>query len=365
MKSAIFRTSALAAAMALIVPSAIAQQPSGATSLAVNTVSTESRAFSQQDLDQLLAPIALYPDSLLAQILMAATYPLEIVQADRWAKANPGVNGKKLEQAMLKQSWDPAVKALTAVPSVLKQMSENLEWTQKLGDAFLGQQKQIMATVQQLRARAYVAGNLKTTSQQIVTTEISGSQTIYIIQSAKPEIVYVPVYSPSVVYGAWWYGVPPYYLYPPTYVYPPGLTFTAGVIVGAAIWGHCHWGHSHGHVSVNISHYNTFNHTKITSTQWNHNVVHRRGVAYADQNVARQFGRGGPANRPSSFDKGLDRPNTGQGTSGRGGHDERFNPPASNDMRRAPGRIDSFDNGPRDHPGRNGPGPMGGPRERN
>jgi hypothetical protein len=149
----------------------------------------QARSFSQQDLDQLLAPIALYPDALLAQILMASTYPLETVSAARWCKANPGVKDKALEAEMQKRPWDPAVKPLTSVPKVLEQMSEQLEWTQKLGDAFLAQQKEVMSAVQALRAKAAAAGNLKTTPEQTVKTEQQGStgaiQTLYAIVDAQ------------------------------------------------------------------------------------------------------------------------------------------------------------------------------------
>ena len=227
---------------------------------------------------------------------MAATYPLEVVEAARWAKANPKVTGKALEDAMAAQAWDPAVKSLTSVPQVLQQMNEKLDWTQKLGDAFLAQQGDVMDTVQMLRAKADAAGNLKTSEQQVVKTETQGSQTIYVVESPKPEVIYVPTYNPAVVYGTWWYPAPPYYMYPPAYVYPPGLAFATGVFVGAAIWGGCHWGWGgHGSVHVNINRYNSFNRTNLTNNNWNHNANHRRGVSYRDQNVANKFNRGGNA----------------------------------------------------------------------
>jgi hypothetical protein len=195
---------------------------------------------------------------------------------------------------MAKQSWDPAVKSLTSVPQVLQQMNEKLDWTQKLGDAFLAQQGDVMDTVQMLRAKADATGNLKTTQQQVVKTETQGSQTIYVVESPKPEVVYVPTYNPSVVYGTWWYPTPPYYMYPPAYVYPPGLAFATGVFVGAAIWGGCNWGWGgHGSVNVNVNRYNSFNRTNISSNNWNHNSVHRGGVSYRDQNVANKYNRGG------------------------------------------------------------------------
>ena len=287
------RSCALLTALLLSVPMALAQQVPAASPQAspASPTAPASKTFSQQALDQLLAPIALYPDALLAQVLMAATYPLEVVEAARWSKANPKVSGKALEDAMAQQSWDPAVKSLTAVPQVLQQMNEKLDWTQKLGDAFLAQQGDVMNTVQSLRAKADQAGNLKSNEQQVVKTQTQGAQTIYVVESPKPEVVYVPTYNPAVVYGSWWYPAPPYTMYPPSYVYPPGLAFATGVVVGAAIWGNCNWGH--GSVDVNVNRYNSFNRTSVSNGNWNHNVDHRRGVAYGDQNVAKQYSRGG------------------------------------------------------------------------
>ena len=162
--------------------------------------------FKQEELDQMLAPIALYPDSLLTQILMASTYPLEVVQAERWAKQNKDMKGDALAKALEAQPWDPSVKSLVNFPQVLTMMSEKLDWTQKVGDAFLAQQKDVMATVQKLRAKAEAAGNLKTTKEQVVKVE----KEIIIIEPASPQVIYVPTYNPTVVYGAW-----PYPAYPP------------------------------------------------------------------------------------------------------------------------------------------------------
>ena len=288
-----FRPGTLLAAMLLALTPALAQQNQTAQPVGSEAVAPANKTFSQQELDQLMAPIALYPDALLAQVLMASTYPLEVVQAARWVKANPKVSGKALEDAMAKQTWDPAVKSLTSVPQVLQQMNDKLDWTQKLGDAFLAQQADVMDTVQTLRAKADANGNLKTTEQQVVKTETQGTQTIYVVESPKPEVIYVPTYNPSVVYGAWWYPTPPYYMYPPAYVYPPGLAFATGIVVGAAIWGGCHWGWGgHSSVNVNVNRYNSFNRTNVSNTNWNHNVNHRGGVAYRDQNVSNKYNRG-------------------------------------------------------------------------
>jgi uncharacterized membrane protein YgcG len=308
MKSKRARICLFAAAILLAVSPGWAETTSTAPIPAAT--SAPAKTFSQQELDQLLAPIALYPDALLAQIFMASTYPLEVVEAARWVKANPNVKDKALEDAMQKQTWDPAVKSLTAVPQVLQQMNDQLDWTQKLGDAFLAQQKDVLDTVQSLRAKAEAAGNLKSTTQQVVKTEPQGNQTIYVIESSQPDVIYVPTYNPSVVYGVWWYPYPPYYMYPPHYVYPPGVVFAAGIFVGAAIWGHCNW-HG-GYVNVNVSHYNSFNRTNINNPNWNHNVDHRKGVAYKDKAVAQQYNRGANDQAAKSRDEFRGRADAGR-----------------------------------------------------
>jgi hypothetical protein len=263
------------------------------------------KPFKQEELDQLLAPIALYPDSLLAQIFMASTYPLEVVQAGRWAKANQNLKGDALADALEQQNWDPSVKSLVNFPQVLDMMNEKLDWTQKLGDAFLAQQKDVMETVQKLRAKAEAQGNLKSNKEQKVIVE-QETKTI-IIEPANPQVVYVPAYNPTVVYGPWWYpAYPPYYYYPPYYV--PGaalFSFGVGVAVGAAwgyAWGHCNWGR--GDVNVNINQNTNINNkidrgkyqNKISTGQggrgeWKHNPEHRKGVSYRDQGTAQKFDR--------------------------------------------------------------------------
>jgi hypothetical protein len=260
--------------------------------------------FRQEELDQMLAPIALYPDSLLAQILMAATYPLEVVQADRWARANKNLPPEARNDALDRQSWDPSVKALVPFPDVLAMMSEKLDWTQRVGDAFLAQEADVMATIQNLRARAYAAGNLRSTDQQLVRRE----DTIIVIEPARPQVVYVPVYSPTVVYGPWWYpAYPPYVVYPYRY-YSPGAAIATGVIVfGTAVavavawnhwWGYWDWRHRNVYVNVNRTvniHKTTVIHTRqIQTTAWRHDPVHRKGVAYRDPKSREKFA---PSNR--------------------------------------------------------------------
>jgi len=161
----------------------------------------DAKTFKQEALDQLVAPIALHPDSVISQILMASTYPLEVVLAARWAKQNEKLKGNALAAALEKEEWDPSVKSLVNFPQVLQMMSEKLDWTAKLGDAFLAQQKDVMDTIQKLRKKAEAEGNLKTAEQQKVTVE-QETQTI-IIEPANPQVVYVPTYNPTVVYGAW------------------------------------------------------------------------------------------------------------------------------------------------------------------
>jgi uncharacterized membrane protein YgcG len=278
----------------------------------------ETPVFKPEELEQLVAPIALYPDSLVAQVLMASTYPLEVVEAARWAKDNPDLEGDALEVALQKQTWDASVKSLTAFPQVLTMMNEKLDWTQKLGDAFLAQQNDVMDAVQRLRGKAKAEGNLETNKEQKVTVEQAPvtveqkvvveapaqgaapaappQQTIIKIEPASPQVVYVPTYNPTVVYGAW-----PYPAYPPYYYYPPGYVATASVIsfgvglaVGAALWGDCHWGGYGGHnnVKINVNNYNNFNHTNISNNNWNHNSVHRKGVQYRDGQTQQRYGRG-------------------------------------------------------------------------
>jgi hypothetical protein len=260
----------------------------------------QAKPLSQGELEQLLAPIALYPDDVLAQILIASTYPLEIVQADRWAKQNKSLTGGALTTALEKQPWDPSVKSLLNFPEVLGMMSEKIDLTQRVGDAFLAQQQDVMKAVQSLRAKAQSAGNLKSTSEQKVIVE---KETI-VIQPANPQVVYVPTYNPTVVYGSW-----PYPAYPPSCYYPPSyyagaafFGFAAGVAVGAAwgyAWGHCNWGG--GDIDIDVNRNTNINRnidrSKYQSGQggrgsWQHNPAHRGGVAYKDRATATKYNRG-------------------------------------------------------------------------
>lgn len=250
------------------------------------------RPFKKEEIEQLVAPIALYPDALVAQILMASTYPLEVVSAARWSKANPKVSGKALEDAMQKQTWDPSVKSLTAVPQALAMMNEKLDWTQKLGDAFLAQQNEVMGAIQRLRVKAKEAGNLKSGKEQVVKTEQEEGTTVIKIEQADPQVIYVPTYNPTVVYGAW-----PYPAYPPYYYYPPGysagavaFSFSVGVAVGSAMWGGVRWGGSSANVYINRTNYNSFNRTTVNNANWQHNPEHRQGTQYRDAASQNKYG---------------------------------------------------------------------------
>src|ERR1700687_328398 len=178
------------------------------TAFAQAPTPAERTQFAQVELDQMLAPIALYPDALLSQLLMAATYPLEVVQAARWSRSHPELRGEPAVRSADERDWDPSVKSLLAFPQILSMMDEKLEWTQRLGDAFLAQQEQVMRTVQYLRSHAYAAGNLRSSEELVVERQ----GTDIIIEPPTPELVYVPYYDPLVVYGPW--GAP---AFPPGY----------------------------------------------------------------------------------------------------------------------------------------------------
>ena len=279
--------------------------------------------FTSDRLEQLAAPIALYPDSLVAQILMASTYPLEVVEAARWVEQNPTLTGAALEEGLKQNEWDPSVKALCAVPTVLKRMNDNLAWTKDLGDAFLGQKTELMDAIQKMRRKALEAGTLKTTEQQQVTQD-DGK---VVIQQANPEVIYVPTYSPA-VYGPGWY-YPTYYYpgwYDPWWGY--GIAFGIGFFWGSCCWGGCDW---HNHCChVHCDQFNNFNaHTSIHGTHgtmpttsgstatWTHDPAHRAGVPYKSPQVAHAFGAAPGSTRvASTHARGAEHASTAGATAG-------------------------------------------------
>jgi hypothetical protein len=250
-----------------------------------------------EELDQLVAPIALYPDTLLAEVLMASTYPLEVVQADRWATENKALKGDPLKAAVDKQGWDESVKSLVATPSVLAMMSAKLDWTQKLGDAVLAQQPDVMDAVQRLRAKAQANNKLTSTKEQKVSiTQLQDKQVI-VIEPTVPDTVYVPYYEPAVVYGAWSYpDYPPYYFPPPVGYVPgailaTGIAFGAGYAVGRWASGGNYWGGgvNWGGNNINVNRPVNINNINTGGNNWQHNPTHRHGVKYSNTNVQQKF----------------------------------------------------------------------------
>jgi hypothetical protein len=269
-------------------------------------------------LDSLVAPIALYPDPMLAQVLAASTYPLEIVQLQQWLEKNKTLKDKALEDAVSKQPWDPSVQGLAAMPDLVKRLASDIQWTTDLGNAFLAQQSDVMESVQRMRKKAQDSGNLKSTEQQKVETKVVESKQVVVIQQANPEVVYVPTYNPTVVYGAPVYPYPPI-AYPPVGYYAAGMaiSFGVGLAMGAAWgggWGYgCGWGGG-GNNNITINNNNNYNRNSNinggnrnnvsggnrVSTQparggaggnsWQHNPQHRGGTPYGNRDTAQKYG---------------------------------------------------------------------------
>jgi hypothetical protein len=341
--------------------------PAATPATAPTTAAAEPPApkIPNEQLDALVAPIALYPDPLLAQTLVASTYPLEIIQLYQWSQKeeNKKLKDKALTDAVAKQPWDPSIQSMAAFPEVVKRLSDDVQWTTDLGNAFLAQQSDVMDACQRMRKKAKDKGALTSNEQQKVETKTEGDKTVIVVQPANPEVIYVPSYSPTVVYG------PPIYPYPPIYYppYPPGaafVSFSIGVMWGAAIWGGsccgCGWGGNNVNINVN----NNFNKNNINNINrggaggaggvggvggvggaggaggnWKHNPQHRGAAPYGDKGTASKYGgtdRGGPtasnragtganrggagaSTRPSTG-AGGSRPSTGNMSSGsRGG----------------------------------------------
>jgi hypothetical protein len=264
----------------------------------------ETKAFTNEQLDQMLAPIALYPDALLAQVLMATTYPADVAEAAKWSKDNPKQQGDAAAKAVEGKGWDPSVASLVAFPQLIQMLGAQPEQVQKMGDAFLAQPKDVMDAVQRLRAQANKAGNLKSNEQQKVVTEPapagSTQQTVIKIEPANPEVVYVPTYNPTVVYGAWAYpSYPPYYWPPPVGYYPgaalaSGIAFGVGVGIVNSLWGGCNWGG--GDVNINVNRYNNINTSNRIDasnrqSNWSHNSNNRKGVPYGDNSTRQKYDR--------------------------------------------------------------------------
>src|SRR5215471_4532527 len=286
---------------------------------------TDAPPFKPEELEQIVAPIALYPDPLVAQTMMASTYPLEVIQAARLMKSKPGLKDTALNEELKKYEWDDSVKSLCSFPQTLDVLNEKIDWMQKLGDAFLDQRKETMDTIQRMRAKAQAQGNLQSNEQQKVIVEAapaapaqpgqpapSGEQTIIKIEQTNPQVVYVPSYNPTVVYGPPPPAYPPYYYpYPPAYPWgAAAISFGVGMAVGAAVWGGCNWGG--GDVDVDVNKSNNFTNnvnrgdkaTQIKNERnsrgqgqggkqsFNHDPSHRKGAQYRDKGTQQKYGRG-------------------------------------------------------------------------
>jgi len=315
------------------------------------------------ELDQLLAPIALHPDPLLSEVLIASTYPLEVVQADRWAKSNKALKGDALNAALAKQSWDDSVKSLVQVPDMLAMMSEQLDWTQKLGDAVLAQQEDVMDAIQRLRARARANGKLESTKEQTVTVKTEGQKQYVVIEPASPSEIYVPYYEPAAMYGDWPYPdyAPYYFPPPPGYfaggVLATGVAFAAGVAVRHAFWGNCDWGRGNINVVTNRS----VDIANVNRGKWEHNADHRQGVRYNNADVRQKFAKtdlqGGKAARQDF--RGKDGQKVSDADRGRPGAGDRERPAAGDRDRPGGGnrdRPEARDSGGRRDAGKGGAG---------
>lgn len=269
------------------------------------TAATETAPKIPADqLDSLVAPIALYPDPLLAQVLAASTYPLEIVQLYQWLERHKDLKDKALADAVMKEDWDPSIQAMAALPDVVKRLADDVQWTTDLGNAFLAQQSDVMDAVQRMRKKAEEKGNLKSGEQVKVETKVIESKEVIVIQQSDPQVVYVPSYNPTVVYG------PPVYAYPPIYYPPPGyyaagaaISFGVGVAMGAAWGGGWGWNAGWGHNDIDIDVNNNFNrnanvnrNTNVNrsgqagSGKWQHNSSHRGGTPYSSRSTASKYG---------------------------------------------------------------------------
>ncbi len=255
------------------IASAVFTLATGISQVSAQDMNRPAAILSQEELDQMLAPVALYPDSLLAQVLMAATYPLEVVQAARFIDSRPGLQGDALAHAIAPMPWDPSVKSLAQFPSVLAMMNDKLDWTQHLGDAFLSQQANVMDTVQNLRMRAEIAGNLRTNNQQRIIQQ----DQVIVIEPINPQIIYVPYYNPVVVYGSWWWPQrPPVYWAPPPRYRPPSynVTISAGIAFGAGV-GIARWGYNEARPDWR-QHHVLVNNVRINNTHVTNNVTINR-----------------------------------------------------------------------------------------
>jgi hypothetical protein len=316
-------------------------------------VAQEATRIPPEQLDSLVAPIALYPDPLLSQTLVASTYPLEIMQLQQWLDRNKGLKDKALADAASKQPWDPSIQALAALPDLVKRLADDIQWTTDLGNAFLAQQSDVMDAIQRMRLKAQGTGALQSNTQQTVETQVVEEREVIVIEQSSPEVIYVPSYDPQYVYG------PPVYPYPPIYYpsYPAGvvaasaISFGVGWAMGAAWGGGWGWGCGWGDNDININNNNNFvrnsnisgNRTNI-GNKWQHNPTHRGGAPYRDRATANRFGgtaRGDSlANRQAGARQQIQRQGGISDRSRTGGVSDRSRPGGVSDRDRAGGVAD-------------------------
>jgi hypothetical protein len=307
---------------------ALAQQAeSQVMTTTTNEAPPDTPKLPAEELDSLVAPIALYADPLLANTLASSTYPLEVIQLQQWLAKNKDLKDKALADAVAKQPWDPSVQSMAASPEVVERMAGNIQWTTDLGNAFLGQQSDVMAAVQRMRGKAQGTGNLKTSAQQVVETQtVEGGKEVIVVKQADPEVVYVPSYDPTVVYGAASASYPYYPYTYPGYVAGAALAFGGAVAWGAAWnnWGNCNW---NGNGDININNNNNFNKNNINNNRnninnrtgqgggnWQHNPQHRGNAPYGDRGTAGKYGgRTQGQQRPGGANGAANRPGGGAG----------------------------------------------------
>jgi len=304
-------------------PSAAAPAtPAAAPAAAPGPAASKESVFSSEELDQMVAPIALYPDPLLAQVLMASTYPGEVADAASWSKAHPQAKGDDAVKQVASQPWDASVQSLVAFPQALALLSQDPAWVQRLGDAFLAQPDDVMDAVQRLRRKAQSAGNLQSNDYQKVSVQPAaapapvqgdaappppppadangdGGDQVIVIQPSDPQVVYVPSYNPTTVYGTWPYpSYPPAYYPPPASYYPlggalaSGMMFGVGLAITDSLWGDFDWGHND--VDIDVNRYNNINVNRrldVNQNRWQHDPAHRGGVPYRDHANRQAYGR--------------------------------------------------------------------------
>ncbi|WP_191577255.1 DUF3300 domain-containing protein [Achromobacter insolitus] len=279
------------------------------TLLSASAATLAQSSFTKQELDQMLAPVALYPDALLSQLLMASTYPEDVAAAAAWSSKNTTLSGDAAVKAVQDQPWDPSVMSLAGFPSVLDMMGRQPDWVRSVGDAFLDQPEDVMSSVQRLRTQAKNAGTLQTNAQQKVSTQEAGGNTIVTIEPASPTVVYVPTYNPTTAYGTWAYPS-----YPPAYYPPPvgsafasamvsGLAWGTGIAIADSLWGGFDWGHND--VDIDVNRYNNINvNRRIDASRgnvnWNHDPARRGNAPYRNTATQQRFDsqRNAGATRP-------------------------------------------------------------------